>query len=722
MENMRIKLSHAIKNIDERRGTIDFDLTTLSVDLDGEVVKPDGMILTPNKSSYPFLWVHQMSVPPLGHVIKETLQTTEQNASGTVDFDMDDKFAAAIFRKYSRQDINDVSIGFMPTKIGEKILDGQTGPTFEQWRLLELSATPIGSNMGAQQKSLFEDMECDSKCYFDMVKNFYEDKNYEHDPHGWAKWLEIRKNENDPEIKTVSKEFNPSLERIEAHKLEYEWASRFCSCEVKDLYVLQTSFGDLWKGSFLSAYMDLVREWKTVDVRNLHTDGTEMPPSYDVIRANSRETFSFMTEGMTFFRSPDANIIVKFWEIWGGMGMRVYVDRKDAESAEKIIGESWENAALNHKLKGEAFTLTVKFLQRKGEDWSKVILPEKNKSVLLRTEKIINEKGFSAPNRGLIFMGQPGTGKTLSGRVLMNTAKSTFIWVSTKDFWSMGGMSGLLKAFSLAKVLAPSIVFIEDIDNWMHNRMVDLLKTEMDGIEKSNGVTTILTTNYPERLSDALLDRPGRFDDVLHFNLPGENERKTMLIKWANVSETTDLLELVEKLEGYSGAHIFELVEYAKSIAEEKKLPMTKSLDLALEKIIEQRELINEVQLAGSNYKPKLQSASNDGLKVKLLPGVSAIEIEGRQYSYDLFKAWGIDGMPVNTLFKLIDKEKLTIEKIIEIPTGLEVLETPIENSNSVLVEAPEVLVEDTNHLGDDDIVAISKLVVENLKQKGGLQ
>jgi SpoVK/Ycf46/Vps4 family AAA+-type ATPase len=197
------------------------------------------------------------------------------------------------------------------------------------------------------------------------------------------------------------------------------------------------------------------------------------------------------------------------------------------------------------------------------------------------------------------------TGKTLSGRIIRNLAKGTFIWVSSRDFHMSGSFGGISFAFEMAKELSPSILFIEDVDNWLSERTVDLLKTEMDGISRSSGVLTILTTNFPERLPEALIDRPGRFHDVLHFAQPTKEVRAQMLAKWLPNVPESERLQAAAQTEGYSGAHVYELAAFAKMLHEQDEMNETLALREAIKKVEEQRDLITAIQLEGSNYKPR---------------------------------------------------------------------------------------------------------------------
>lgn len=426
----------------------------------------------------------------------------------------------------------------------------------------------------------------------------------------------------------VAKNFSVENEYLEAHKLEYEWVSRFIGCEVKELVVTETNCSPVLTGSFLSGCRAVASEWDLHDTRNITSDGKEKPPIHKVIQLNSRLSDTLLTVGMQFWKIDQSKkICVKFCENYrGGIECRTYA--KDIEGQE-FIRDAWNWAHENNFLKGEAFALTGDFLPKTSETFDDIFLEDVNKEALQKLRKRINEKGKSLANRGMIFQGAPGTGKTLSARILRNDCKTTFIWVSARDFYKIGAINGICSALDMARDLAPSIVCLEDVDNWMSDYTVDVLKSELDGVARSSGVVTILTTNYPERMPDALIDRPGRFHDILEFNLPTKTARGAMLRKWL-VDDVADQRKVegvkaidttVEKTEGYSGAHLYELCSYAKTIAEEDGLALDEAVEKALAKIHDQRELINQSQLAGSNYRPSHREAMDcikgmpDGVK-----------------------------------------------------------------------------------------------------------
>jgi hypothetical protein len=435
-------------------------------------------------------------------------------------------------------------------------------------------------------------------------------------------------------------------------------AMKYLGCQVKDLHQSSTMVPAPRMGSFLTGLKLVLSEYKCVEVRNI-SDRSESPLVYETIQVNSKSRDNFLVRGMMFMESVaprgkranprqmfkvlgelgkgsgphnnygqgvgDKRFVLKMSPEWGGLSVTVLTKRADAEMNQSIFDKSWAWARENNFLKGEAFALSGEFLPRTAESWDDVFLDEKNSRPLRRTIDLLNKKGLGFANRGIILCGPPGTGKTLSGRIIRNQAKATFIWVSSRDFHASGSVGGLSGAFDMAKELAPAVVFMEDVDNWLDGRSIDLLKSEMDGIARSKGVLTILTTNFPEQLPEALIDRPGRFHDVHNFDLPVEQARRDMLRKWLPDVPQSSIESAVEKSAGYSGAHVYELAHFAKTLNEQDDMSPVEAVTEALAKVESQRELITKLQLSGSNYDPLRNSRRNRigaPIKMKELPAM----------------------------------------------------------------------------------------------------
>ena len=426
--------------------------------------------------------------------------------------------------------------------------------------------------------------------------------------------------------------FNPNIEYVEPATMEYDWCARFVGCEVKELFNVGSSVERIRMGSFLVGLKHQLADWEVKDTRNLTRQGKEIPPRYSTIRLNSKSSDDFLMSGLNFLSVGDKKIVVKYDQTYYGIRIEIYAKIGDTTGSE-ILGKALDWMIEHNFLKGEAFTLLGDFLERKETQMSDLILDQVNKDSVDRLVQRLSSKKELKTNRGMIFMGPPGTGKTLSGRVIKDQSPHTFIWVSARDFLTMGASYGFEVAFDLAHELAPAILFIEDIDNFMTPHIVDLLKTEMDGIGKDSGITTILTTNYPERIPQTLIDRPGRFDEILKFDVPGELQRKDMLSRWLRVVATASVVEqsldadnetmsaLVDQTEGYSGAHIFELTQYAIEVFEgEEKLTLSQAAMKAVDKIEKQKQLIYEAQVRGDQDNSRFGKMDADQLKHIVLP------------------------------------------------------------------------------------------------------
>ena len=400
--------------------------------------------------------------------------------------------------------------------------------------------------------------------------------------------------------KSLSKVFD--IERAESSaplKFHFDLYEKFLDCKVKEIFVNGYSIPCPLLGTYLAGLKEVLDNFKLKDTRNFSWDGSEYPPLYEVIQLNSEKSDDFLVEGICFYEADDKPLVVKINTSWFGIDVSFITSNKNKEWNKDLLDEVHAWVKENNYLKGEKFALSGEFLNEPGDNWDNLILDAKYKDSIVKSANFLEKKGKDMTGRGLLLIGPPGTGKTKTGRVLMNELDSTFIWVSSRDFRHIGPLKALSLGFSLARDLAPSILFLEDIDTWLRGEMeyvTDLVKTEMDGIKQNKGMVTIMTSNYPEKLPDALLDRPGRFHHIINFELPKEKERGEMLLLWVGEIEVKLLNDIVEKTDGFSGAHLKELVEFARMIAEEDETEIGEALLKSLDKLIEQRELINEIR------------------------------------------------------------------------------------------------------------------------------
>ena len=186
------------------------------------------------------------------------------------------------------------------------------------------------------------------------------------------------------------------------------------------------------------------------------------------------------------------------------------------------------------------------------------------------------------PPTGVLLFGAPGTGKTLIARAVANETKANFISIKGPEImskWVGESEKAIRMIFKKAKQVAPSIVFLDEIDaiaprrgshfdSGAVERVVNQLLTSMDGLDQMQGVFVIAATNRPDILDRALL-RPGRFDKLLITALPDETGRTKILeVHTRDMPlEGVDLGQISGKLEGYVGADIENLCREAGLIA-----------------------------------------------------------------------------------------------------------------------------------------------------------
>jgi hypothetical protein len=198
---------------------------------------------------------------------------------------------------------------------------------------------------------------------------------------------------------------------------------------------------------------------------------------------------------------------------------------------------------------------------------------ERNVLGMLKHSAALRAAGQSV-RRGLLFHGPPGTGKTMMVRYLARACSEHTVILLT------GPQQGLVReACQIARLLAPSIVVMEDVDlvaeDREHNRCAAVLHellNEMDGLGVRDEVTFLLTTNRPEVLEPALAARPGRVDQALAFPLPDAACRRRLFGVHGRGLDISGLEfdRWVAQTDGVSPAFIEELLRKSALIAAER--------------------------------------------------------------------------------------------------------------------------------------------------------
>ena len=229
------------------------------------------------------------------------------------------------------------------------------------------------------------------------------------------------------------------------------------------------------------------------------------------------------------------------------------------------------------KLLGED-QITTTFADVAGVDEAKEDVQELVE--FLRDPSRFQKLGGRIP-RGVLMVGQPGTGKTLLAKAIAGEAKVPFFSISGSDFVEMFvgvGASRVRDMFDQAKKQSPCIIFIDEIDAVGRHRGAGLggghdereqtlnqLLVEMDGFGGNDGVIVIAATNRPDVLDPALL-RPGRFDRQVTVGLPDIRGREQILkvhMRKVQLAENVEASKIARGTPGFSGADLANLVNEA---------------------------------------------------------------------------------------------------------------------------------------------------------------
>lgn len=245
---------------------------------------------------------------------------------------------------------------------------------------------------------------------------------------------------------------------------------------------------------------------------------------------------------------------------------------------------------------------TVKFADVAGVNEAKVELEEVVQ--FLKTPEKFRALGAKIP-KGVLLVGPSGVGKTLLARAVAGEAGVPFVSIAGSEFMEMlvgVGASRVRDLFDNAKKVAPSIIFIDEIDSIGRQRGLGIggghdereqtlnqILVEMDGFEPNANVIVMAATNRPDMLDPALV-RPGRFDRRVSLDLPDITGRRATIdihAKGKPIGKEVDLDKIARRTVGFSGADLANMLNEAAILAarENKKEIDNESLEEAATKV-----------------------------------------------------------------------------------------------------------------------------------------
>lgn len=138
--------------------------------------------------------------------------------------------------------------------------------------------------------------------------------------------------------------------------------------------------------------------------------------------------------------------------------------------------------------------------------------------------------------RGILFVGPPGNGKTHTVKALLNSLEYPCLYVKSFHEPHNPGPgaeeASIQQVFERARRSTPCILVLEDLDSLVTAQNRSFFLNELDGFAANIGIVVLATTNHPERLDPAILERPSRFDRKYPFGLPQLAERRAYVALW----------------------------------------------------------------------------------------------------------------------------------------------------------------------------------------------
>jgi len=422
------------------------------------------------------------------------------------------------------------------------------------------------------------------------------------------------------EVRSELLEFVEAVkEVIGVEKLDTDWEAdviEFFGVDETKLISIQTEF-PLYQQSQACYAINKFLEKHTKIVKIIAYEGEmQSAPNYQEIEVKRETTMPLLIRAWVFTKWRKTNLVVHIMFRGDYAEFSIFGVKKDEGIIHEFSSEVKKWMKINNFFRGERLEYLpfarIGFLDyNKNIDWEAVILPKELKDdvILNVIFPLSNEKLCKKHNipwrRGVLLAGIAGTGKTQLARVLCNTLdnKVTIIWASPKALHDVEKVKLL---FDASRYFAPTLLIIEDIDfvgksrDYVTDPIVGELLTQLDGNAPNHGLFVIATSNRPELLDKALIERPSRFDVKLIFEVPDKEHRLKMVKHFSigkQFKEEVTPNMIADMTTGMTGAYIKEVITYGMllSLKQGKNIIEKEHLMKAIKQIkrkLEQRDIV----------------------------------------------------------------------------------------------------------------------------------
>ena len=366
-----------------------------------------------------------------------------------------------------------------------------------------------------------------------------------------------------------------------------------------------------------------------------HSPAISVPPQHEDINIGDGEPIRCLKNGLWFLEDgPNKYVVLlaptgRYGQVTGIQFQIAVVNDQEGTRITQAFFRHLENAILKaesyrgkilsleqaqHSYSGDATGITVHKLRTVERD--QVILPAKTLDLLDRNViQFVRQRAQltrlqQATKKGILFYGPPGTGKTHTIHYLAKALEGhTTLLISAEQ------VVLLAEYMTLARLLQPSIVVMEDVDLIARDRttmnspceevLLNKLLNEMDGLKEEADILFILSTNRPEVLEAALASRPGRIDQAIEFPLPDEEGRAKLVRLYSQRVEVPDdvVQAIVTRTDRVSAAFIKELMR--RSVQFHLESNGTGRIDLA-----DVERALEEMLFSGGSLNLKLLGAA----------------------------------------------------------------------------------------------------------------